>query len=158
MRFGKQALQIFVRAVSLGDAVIIAHIIARINKRRIKTRIQPNRIAANVLDIIQFRDNALYIADTVRIRVAKTLRINLVKNRFFEPISFTHNKPRLKMRFYFRTALFLSQIKKKSDVTMLVKIIVMLKLGSESLRVHLKESPRIQYVSHRIYQFFERMC
>ncbi|MBQ3824738.1 MAG: hypothetical protein II811_01235, partial [Spirochaetaceae bacterium] len=46
------------------------------------------------------------------------------------------------MRFYFRTALFLSQIKKKSDVTMLVKIIVMLKLGSESLRVHLNESPK----------------
>ena len=89
----KQLLCILIGAVSGRNRVIIRYIVACISKGRSKAGIDPERIAAQILDIIQFGDDSLEVADSVCVGIHKRLGINLVKNCIVKP--FCHNKRNL---------------------------------------------------------------
>ena len=88
--FGKQALQILVRAVPGRDAVIIRHIIPRVAEGRQEAGVDPQRVAAQPPDIVQLVDDPLKIADTVGIGIKERLGVNFVKYSIIQP--FWHKK------------------------------------------------------------------
>ena len=77
--------QVFVGAVSFGGGVVVAHVVARVVERRIEAGVDPDRVAAKVLDVVELVDDALEIADAVAVRIVERLRIDFVENRIAEP-------------------------------------------------------------------------
>ncbi len=59
VRLTEQLLQVLVRAVAGRDLAVIPYIIARVLHGRIKAGVQPNRVAAKGLYIVQLCDHAL---------------------------------------------------------------------------------------------------
>ena len=69
MRGPEQRGGVLVRAVARGDLFVVAHIIARILERRIKAGVDPQGIAAQVPDVVEFGNNALQITDAVAVGI-----------------------------------------------------------------------------------------
>ncbi len=85
----KQPLQIRIGPISRRHFHIVRDIISRIQKRRRKARIQPDRITSQFRYIVQMLDDPLDISDPIRIAIRKRLRIDLIKNRIFQPLNHT---------------------------------------------------------------------
>ena len=85
MRLLEQAGQVRVRAIARRNFIIIGHVITRIQKRRSKTRVQPDRVYAQPFEIVQLLDDTRNVAAAVSIFVIITLRIDLVKNCPLQP-------------------------------------------------------------------------
>ena len=82
---GAEILKIVVRPVARSDLIKISHVIARVAKRRLKNRIDPNRVAADRIDVIKLRSNTRQVADPVAVRVVIALGIDLIKYRRLKP-------------------------------------------------------------------------
>jgi hypothetical protein len=63
--------KVVVRPIARRDPIKISDIIARVAKRRFKNPIEPNRVAADRIDIIKFRSNTRQVADPVAVRCGK---------------------------------------------------------------------------------------
>ena len=85
---GNQLIHIVHRAEARVDIVIIGNIIALIRERRAVDRREPDDVDTELLEIIQFADNALQITDAVAVRVTEALRVNLIGYFFLPPFSF----------------------------------------------------------------------
>ena len=81
----KQPYQVVVRAVALSYLVVVAHVVARVHKRRVVNGIQPYRVAAEPLNIVELFDDSVDVADPVAVGVVKALRINFIKYCVVEP-------------------------------------------------------------------------
>ena len=82
---GKQAAGILVRAVARRDAVVVPDVIAGVVERRIEERIQPDRVDAQALHIVQLRDDPRQIADAVAVGIEEGLGIDLVDDGVMDP-------------------------------------------------------------------------
>ena len=82
----KQAIEVFIRPVAWRYLFVVPHIITGILERRIITGIDPQSVAAQILDVIQFRDDPVDIPDSVAVRVTERLRINFIKYSVFQPL------------------------------------------------------------------------
>ena len=82
----KQLNQILVCAIARSYALVIADVVACVHKRRIVDRIEPNRVTAEVLYIVELLNNTLQITDTVAVAVVKALGINLIKYCVVKPV------------------------------------------------------------------------
>ena len=83
-----QLLHVLHGAESGIDRVIVGYIITFIRQRRLIDRRQPDDIDAQILQIIQFADNALQISDSVAAHVHKALGVNLIGDFVMPPFSF----------------------------------------------------------------------
>jgi hypothetical protein len=83
--FPAESIEIAVGPVTRGDPVIIRYIITGILERRDKTRINPDGVDAQPLEIVQFLYNPRDVTDTVSVGIVIALGINLVKNGLIEP-------------------------------------------------------------------------
>ena len=92
----KETFEVCVRSVSRRDGIKIRNIVAGVAEGRLKTGVDPYCVTTQILYVIKLFDYAGYIADAVRIRVPKGLRINLIKNRRIKPMHFS-----LRFVFYF---------------------------------------------------------
>src|ERR1700730_3240670 len=50
---GAEMLEIVIRPVARSNHIKVSHVIARVAERRLKNRIDPNRVAANRIDVIK---------------------------------------------------------------------------------------------------------
>ena len=75
----EEMVEIFVGAVAGGHFLVIADIVTCVFKRRIITGIDPERIAAQALDIIELFGDARDISDAVPVRIIKGLGIDLIE-------------------------------------------------------------------------------
>ena len=131
----KQLLCILIGAVSGRNRVIIRYIVACISKGSSKAGIDPERIAAQILDIIQFGDDSLEVADSVCVGIHKRLGINLIKNCIVKP--FCHNNETASLFFlcaslscapyhlswqYFTINLFSVQSCRQTKITKIIRI------------------------------------
>ena len=91
VRLTKQLLEVLICPVARRDLLVIADVIARVLERRVKAGIDPERICAEVPDIVKLLRNTRNVPDSVRIRVAEGLRVDLIKYCIFKP--FRHNVP-----------------------------------------------------------------
>ena len=89
VRGPEQLNEVVVGAVARRNQAIVGHVIARVAKRRKEARVQPQRIAAQLPDIVQLGRDARDIPDAVPVRVIETLRINLIENCVFQPLAHT---------------------------------------------------------------------
>ena len=85
----KQSLQILIGSIAWCCCVIIGHVITSITKWRFKTWVHPNRIASQLLDIVQMLNDSLKITDSICIGILKRLWINLIENCIFQPLCHT---------------------------------------------------------------------
>ena len=85
VRFRKERVHLFVRPVARGDSVVIAHVVTRVLKRRGEAWIDPDRVDAERLKIIQLTENARQIPDSIAVRIMKALRIELIEDRGIQP-------------------------------------------------------------------------
>ena len=81
----KEPHQILVGTVTGSDLFVIAHVVAGVHKRRVVNGIEPERVAAQLLNIVELLDDTLQIADTVAVAVVKALWIDFVKYRVIQP-------------------------------------------------------------------------
>ena len=81
----KKVRQIFIRAISGRYCIIILHIISRITKRWLETGVDPDRITAQLPDIVKSSGYAVDIPNTVCICVLKRLRIDFIKYCIIQP-------------------------------------------------------------------------
>ena len=81
----KQPHQIIIGAVAGRHLVVIADVIAAVHKRRVVHGIQPNRVAAETLDIIELLNNTVDVADTVAVGIIEALRIDFIEYCVIEP-------------------------------------------------------------------------
>ena len=77
---------ILVGTIAWGYLVVVADVIAGIVERGVEEGIKPDGIHAEALHIVEFADDALDIADTIAVRVAEGLWIDLVEYRILRPI------------------------------------------------------------------------
>ena len=85
-------LQILHRAVARVDGTVVGHIIAVVALGRGEERRQLEIVNAQVGEVVQFRGDALQIAEAVTVRVHEGFRVNLVDNLVLEIV---HCKPHL---------------------------------------------------------------
>ena len=90
VRFADKLLQILHRAVARVNGTVVGHIIAVVALGRGEERRQPEIVNAQVGEIVQFRGDALQIAEAVTVRVHEGFRVNLVDNFIFKIIHGTH--------------------------------------------------------------------
>ena len=81
VRFFKETEEVFICAVSRRHFLVVAHVVPRVFKWRVKARIDPERVAAEAFDVVQLLGNSVDISDPVPIRIAERLRINFIENR-----------------------------------------------------------------------------
>ena len=79
VRLVKEVVEILVGTVAGRHFLVIADIVTRVFKRRIITGIDPERIAAQALDIIELFGDARDISDAVPVRIIKGLGIDLIE-------------------------------------------------------------------------------
>jgi hypothetical protein len=82
----KEMFQIFIASIAGRHLAVIRHIIPCIPKGGEIAGIQPEGVAAQLPDIVQFSDNTWNIPDSVPVAVTKTLGINFIKYTIFQPI------------------------------------------------------------------------
>ena len=82
----KQADQILVGAVAGRHLFVVPHIVARILEGGIKAGVDPQCVAAQLLDIVQLFNDAGDVTDAIAVGIVKGLRINFVENRVFQPL------------------------------------------------------------------------
>ena len=85
VRLAEQAEQVLVRAVARRGHHVIPHVVPGVLERRVKAGVDPERVAAESLDVIQFFNDSLKITDAVRIRVVEGLRVDLIEYCIFQP-------------------------------------------------------------------------
>ena len=86
MRRVKQAHQILVGAVAGRHLFVVPHIVARILEGGIKAGVDPQCIAAQLLDIVQLFNDAGDVTDAIAVGIVEGLRINFVENCVFQPL------------------------------------------------------------------------
>ena len=67
----KKSAEIFIGSISGRNLFIIPYIIASILKRRVIDRIDPKCITAQLLNIIKFFNDTVYVTDTIVICILK---------------------------------------------------------------------------------------
>jgi len=85
LRLGEERVEVVVGAVAWGDAVEVGHVVAGIAEWRHETRVQPDRVDAEVMEVGQLLDDPAEVADAVAVGVAEGLRVDLVEDGVFEP-------------------------------------------------------------------------
>ena len=73
------------RAVIGMNIAIIADVVAVVEPRRRIERQQPDRVGAEIGDVVEFRDQAREIANAVVIAVAERLDVQLIDDRVLVP-------------------------------------------------------------------------
>ena len=86
MGFVEQGDQVVVGTVARGDLEIVAHVVARVLEGRVEARVDPQRVAAEVSDVIELGDDAGDVADAVAVRIGEALRVDLIESRVGEPL------------------------------------------------------------------------
>ncbi len=92
MGFFKYLYQVLIASIAGRYRKIILHVITRVAKRRLKTGIDPERVTAKLLNVIQFFDNALQIPDTVPVGIVEGLRVNFIENGIIQPARSSFHK------------------------------------------------------------------
>ena len=90
VRLADKLLQILHRAVARVNGTIVGHIIAVVALGRGEERRQPEIVNAQVGEVVQFRGDALQIAEAVTVRIHEGFRVNLVDNFIFKIIHGIH--------------------------------------------------------------------
>lgn len=86
--FAEQFFQIFICAEDWVDWVEIGDVIAKIDHWRFEAGTQPSAANAQLLQMIQFRDDTLNIADAIAVAVLERAWVNLIKDGVLPPFQF----------------------------------------------------------------------
>ena len=86
LRFLLHAIKIGQRSVHGIDILVIGNVVAEINLRRRIAWRNPDGINAQTFQIIQFRRDAVEVANAIVVAVRETARIDLVKHRVLPPL------------------------------------------------------------------------
>ena len=76
----EEAVQVFVGTVAGRHLLVIADVVPGVLEGGVVAGIDPERIAAQALDVIQFLGDAVDVADPVTVRVIEGLGIDLIEN------------------------------------------------------------------------------
>ena len=76
------------------DAAVVADVVAPVVERRRVDRVQPDRVDADRLEIVEMRGDAVEVADAVAVRIGERARIDLVEDGASPPIYRVLRKPR----------------------------------------------------------------
>ena len=82
----KEPHQVPVGAVAGSDLFVVADVVARVHERGVIDGIEPDRVAAQLLHIVELLDNTLDVADAVAVGIVEALRIDLIEHRVVEPV------------------------------------------------------------------------
>lgn len=85
VRLLEQTHQVAVGPVSRRDAAVVTHIVSGILEWRVEAGVDPQRVASQSRDVVQFLDDALQVPDAVTVGIVKTLRVDLVEYRGLQP-------------------------------------------------------------------------
>src|SRR5260370_4345533 len=85
LRFAHQAVKILHRSVHRVNRFVVGDVVSEIHLRGGKARRDPDGIDPEILQIIQFRRDAVEVADAVVVAVRKTSRVDFVEHRVLPP-------------------------------------------------------------------------
>ena len=85
VRLMEQFDQIVIGAVPWRDFAVVAHVIAGVFEWRIVARVDPQGVAAQGCDVVEFAGDAGDIPDAVAIRITEALRVDLIEHRGIKP-------------------------------------------------------------------------
>ena len=88
LALGNQRVHILHGAKERINGAIVGNVITVIHLRGCAHRTQPDRVNAQLLQIVQSADDAAKVADTITIGILKAFGIQLIKNCRFPPASF----------------------------------------------------------------------
>jgi hypothetical protein len=86
VRLLDQTVEVRERAELRINILVVANVVAEINLRRRIERCNPNRIYAEVLQVVQLRRDAVQVADAVAVRIVETTRVNFLINGALPPV------------------------------------------------------------------------
>ena len=84
--FAGEHIEVRQRPVHRIDIFVVGYVVAKIHLRRREAGRDPDRVHAEILQVIQFRGDALEVADAVVVAVGKAARIDLVEDRMLPPL------------------------------------------------------------------------
>src|SRR5579871_3649649 len=85
MRLAHEVAEVGARAVMRMDVVVARDVVAVVLERRGVEGQQPDRVDAEVLDVVELRGEALKVADAVVVRVEERLDVQLVDDDVLVP-------------------------------------------------------------------------
>ena len=101
----QQAVEVVEGAEQRIDVAIVGDVVAEVGHRRLEERRDPDRVDAEVGDVVQFLDDARQVADAVTVAVHETARVDLVDHRATPPATRRHPHPRIDMALNCSSAL-----------------------------------------------------
>jgi len=85
MRFTDEMTEVLTRPIRRVDVVVIGDVVTVVLHRRRVERQEPDRVDAELLDVVELLGQSAKVADTVIIRVEVRLDVQLVDDRVFVP-------------------------------------------------------------------------
>ena len=82
----EQRGEVVVGAIARGHFRVIADVVAGVAERRLVERVEPDRVASQLQQVIEVFDDAGDVSDAVGVRVRETLRVDLVERGLVEPL------------------------------------------------------------------------
>ncbi len=83
---GDQGVEIRKRAVIGVHVLVVGHVVARILERSRHDRHEPDRVDAELLQIVETRGETWEVADPVAVRILKRAHVHFVKDRMSVPV------------------------------------------------------------------------
>lgn len=83
--FLEEFFEVLHRTEICHDGSVIGDVVAVVGIGRVKHRTQPNDINTQVVQVVEFADDAVEVTDAVAVGVFKATWINLVDDGFFPP-------------------------------------------------------------------------
>ena len=92
VRFAEKIFEVIERAVFGRDIAIIADVITAIPVGGGEVRRKPERVHAEIFQILKFLDHAFEVADAIAVSVSERAWIDLIKDCGLPPFKFGHMK------------------------------------------------------------------
>jgi hypothetical protein len=85
LRLAHEGAEVRARAVVRMHVVVVGDVVAVVLERRRVERQQPERVDAEVLDVVELRGQSAEVADAVVVRVEERLDVQLIDDRVLVP-------------------------------------------------------------------------
>ena len=86
LRLCDKAFQILVGAVARRHQQVVGHVVAGVHEGRREAWVEPDRVDAQPLQVVQVGDDAREVTDPVAVRVGERLWVDLVDDGVSEPV------------------------------------------------------------------------
>lgn len=87
MCLSDEPFHIFICAIWWVDFLVVSNVVSHVNLWRVVHGTDPDGVDTNRPDVVQFRENAIQVTNTITVRILEARRVDLVDDTIFPPLA-----------------------------------------------------------------------